>query len=645
MDDLRLSNRSKRNVMMLADFFVLMIALWSAVVLRYGELYKEVSHIWWLFPVTAMLGVMAFRRFGLYRAIVRYIGPSSMLPVIQGVTIAALGLSIAAYLSGASSFPRSAPIIFWFIAISIVGGSRILVRAYFYGIFKNYLTREPVLIYGAGNSGAQLAVTLLNGNKYMPAAFIDDDRSKRTNTIHGIRVYDAAQIGRLVDDLEIKQILLAIPSASPLKRRIILNRLAELPVHIRTVPRIGELLTGGADVSQIQEIDIVDLLGRERVPPDSELLSASITGKSVMVTGAGGTIGSELCRKIVSLKPECLVLYDNSELALYNIEREILEQELADCEVFYVLGSALNLGHLDIVMSDFRTETVYHAAAYKHVAMVERNIIEGVRNNVIGTWRVAQAAARNHVEVFVMISTDKAVRPTSVMGASKRLAELIIQGFAEENPDTRFCMVRFGNVLASSGSVVPLFKQQIQSGGPVTVTHKDASRFFMTSSEAAELVIQAGALSEGGEVFVLDMGVLVKIKDLAEKMIRLHGKKVKTDDPADEVSDNTIEITYIGLKPGEKLYEELVIGQAMTGTRHPKILKANEDRMDWAAVTRMCGDLEQACEGADYLVVTKLLEKHVLDYVLADATIDPVLQLESQKNRGMNVTPIRKIKD
>ncbi|MCZ6819590.1 MAG: polysaccharide biosynthesis protein, partial [Calditrichaeota bacterium] len=296
-------------------------------------------------------------------------------------------------------------------------------------------------------------------------------------------------------------------------------------------------------------------------------------------------------------------------------------------------------------MSDFDIQTVYHAAAYKHVSMVERNIIEGVRNNVIGTWRVAQAAARNQVEVFVMISTDKAVRPTSVMGASKRLAELVVQGFEEENPFTRFCMVRFGNVLASSGSVVPLFTQQIQSGGPVTVTHKDATRFFMTSSEAAELVIQAGALAEGGEVFVLDMGDLVAIQDLAEKMIHLHGMEVKTGDSDGTESSGTVEIVYTGLKPGEKLFEELVIGQTISGTRHPKILKANEERMGWSDISRLCRDLEQACEGANYIVVKEMLEEHVLGYVMADGSTDPVLLRESKRNRGVNVTPIRNAED
>lgn len=628
--------------MMLADAIVLMIALWCAVGLRYGELYRDAVSFWWLFPTASIIGIATFRQCGLYHAIVRYIGPSAMLPVIQGVSAAAVGVSVVAYVTDTSTFPRSAPVIFWLISILFVGGSRVLVRAYFYGLFNTYLTREPVAIYGAGDSGAQLAMTLLNGKKYMPAAFIDDDRSKRKTTIHGIQVYDSGHIHRLVEDLGIKQVLLAIPSATALQRKTVLNKLTEFPVRIRTVPRISELLTRATDVAQIQDIDVGDLLGRDRVPPENDLLAASITGKNVLVTGAGGTIGSELSRKIAEQKPKCLVLYDNSELALYNIERAFQEEDLAECDVCYILGSVLNLGHMNVVMSNFQIDTVYHAAAYKHVAMVERNIIEGVRNNVIGTWRVAQAAAMNQVGVFVMISTDKAVRPTSVMGASKRLAELIVQGFEEENQDTRFCMVRFGNVLASSGSVVPLFTQQIESGGPVTVTHKDATRYFMTSSEAAELVIQAGALSEGGEVFVLDMGESVKIQDLAEKMIHLHGKEVKSDDSDSDVMEQTVEIVYTGLKPGEKLYEELVIGQTISGTRHPKILKANEERLEWSVISKLCGELEQACESADYLAVKKSLEKYVPGYTLAYASIDPSHLPEAMNKGATNVMPLRR---
>lgn len=638
-EDTQLSNQQKRYVMMMMDALILVGTLWASVALRYGDIYKDVLAFWWLFPVAGVVGVAAFAKLGLYRAIVRYIGPSSMLPVIQGVTIATVVVSMAAFLSGEESFPRSAPMIFWFISIMMIGGGRLMVRAYFYGLFNNYLQREPVAIYGAGESGAQLAITLLNGTEYMPVAFIDDDRSLRRNTIHGIRVYGADHIGRLVNEFGIGRILLAVPSATPEQRGRILNHLSELPIQISTVPDIRALIGGKANVAEIEEIDISDLLGRDMVSPDAALLRSSIEGKSILITGAGGTIGSELCRKILQFNPRRLVLFDNSELALYNIEQELAAND-NDTELEFLLGSVLNKGHLLMVMEDFSIQIVYHAAAYKHVPMVERNIIEGVRNNVLGTWYVAQAANENHAEKLVLISTDKAVRATSVMGASKRLAELIIQSFATQTTDTQYCMVRFGNVLGSSGSILPLFKRQIEQGGPVTLTHKDANRFFMTTSEAAELVIQAGAMGVGGDLFVLDMGEPVRIQDFAERMIHLHGKSV--GEPTDaEHPENFIEITYMGLRPGEKLREELIIGEQITGTQHPKIMRAQEDYLDFETVQTMCASLEAACAGADYLKVKQSLEQASPEFVIHDESVDPILSIEQSKTDPKNVTPFK----
>ncbi len=640
-----LSDRSKRIIMMCGDAVLIPLALWSAVVLRYGDIYKDVTTFWWLFPLTTAVGVFAMQKFGLYRAIVRYIGPSSMVPVVQGISVAALAVSLLAYITGAVSFPRSAPMIFWFIGIMFVGGARIAVRTYFYGLFNNYLTREPVAIYGAGETGAQLAVALLSDTRYMPVAFIDDDRSLRKNTIHGVRVYDAEHIDRLVYDRGVKQILLAMPSATTQQRKLILEKLSELPVHIRTVPSFTELITGAANVTEIKEVEIGDLLGRDVVPADVELLAQSIECRNVMVTGAGGTIGSELCRKILKLNPRRLVLYDNSEFSLYNIENELRPLTGPETELIVLLGSILNHGHLSMVMDDFGVETLYHAAAYKHVPMVERNVIEGVRNNVVGTWHVARAAEENRVEEFVLISTDKAVRPTNVMGASKRLAELIVQAFAARENHTRFCMVRFGNVLRSSGSVVPVFEQQILNGGPVEVTHKDATRYFMTASEAAELVIQAGAMATGGDLYVLDMGEPVSINELAKKMIHLHGKEISVERNA--THDGQIAIEYIGLRPGEKLNEELVIGQRIAGTRHPKILKAEEDFLPWEQIRDICQTLEYACESADYIAVQKMLEEHVAGYRMVDSDVDPILLVERAKRRAgtSNVTPFQKKED
>ncbi|MDG2071616.1 MAG: nucleoside-diphosphate sugar epimerase/dehydratase [Pseudomonadales bacterium] len=639
-EDTQLSNQQKRYVMMMADALILVGTLWASVALRYGDIYKDVGAFWWLFPVAGVVGVAAFAKLGLYRAIVRYIGPSSMLPVIQGVTIATVVVSMVAFLSGEESFPRSAPMIFWFVSIMMIGGGRLMVRAYFYGLFNNYLQREPVAIYGAGESGAQLSITLLNGTEYMPVAFIDDDRSLRRNTIHGIRVYGADHIGRLVNEFGIGRILLAVPSATPEQRGRILNHLSELPIQISTVPDIRALIGGKASVAEVEEIDISDLLGRDMVPPDAALIRSSIEGKSILITGAGGTIGSELCRKILQFNPRRLVLFDNSELALYSIELELAAND-SDTELDFLLGSVLNKDHLSMVMDDFSIQIVYHAAAYKHVSMVERNIIEGVRNNVLGTWCVAQAANENHTEKLVLISTDKAVRATSVMGASKRLAELIIQSFATQTADTQYCMVRFGNVLGSSGSILPLFKRQIEQGGPVTLTHKDASRFFMTSSEAAELVIQAGAMGVGGDLFVLDMGEPVRIQDFAERMIHLHGKNVKAPNDV-EHKENSIEISYIGLYPGEKLHEELIIGENVTGTQHPKIMRAEEDYLDFETVKTMCARLQVACKGADYLTVKEILEQAIPAFTIHDEKIDPVLNIEQRKHDPDNVTPINK---
>ncbi len=615
----------KRAVLIVGDFMVLMVALWAAVALRYGDVDKDMTEFWFLFAVASVVGVVSFSRLDLYRAIVRYIGPSSMLPVIQGVTLATIAVSMTAYLTNAVTFPRSAPIIFWFIAILMVGGGRIVVRAYFYGLFNNYLVRENVAIYGAGDSGAQLAIALLNGSEYMPVAFIDDDKQVRRSTIHGIRVHGFTNIESLVEEYGIKRILLAIPNTADERRRQILNDLAQLPVHINTVPDINDLVTGKTDQPHIRDIEIGDLLGRDTVPPEEQLLMNAIQGKHILITGAAGTIGAELSRKILERNPEKLVLYDNSEFGLYKLEQELVQEEGSKTEVIVLLGSILNPGHLLNVINSFSVEKVFHAAAYKHVPLVEQNIIEGVRNNVVGTWQVANAVAESNASELVMISSDKAVRPTNVMGATKRLAELIIQGFADQAREKatgkKFSMVRFGNVLRSSGSVVPLFESQIMKGGPVTVTHPETTRYFMTCGEASELVIQACAMSVGGEIFVLDMGEPVLIKELAEKMIHLHGRIVgPTTDSIDK--DLVVDIHYIGLRPGEKLIEELVIGDNITGTRHPKILQAREDGITWESLESLCEELIGACKAADYLTVKRLLEEYVAGYIMADETYD-----------------------
>ncbi len=635
-----LSDQSKRSIMMLADAVLLPTALWISIALRYGGIYKDMTPYWWLFLAATIVGVGSLYRLGFYRAVVRYIGPSAMVPVVQGVTASALALMIGAYVGNIDSFPRSAPVIFWFISILAIGGSRVAVRAYFYGWQNNYLTREPVAIYGAGDSGAQLAITLLTGSQYMPVAFIDDDRNLRKSVIHGIRVYDAEHLDRLIENNRIKQIFLAIPSASVEQRSQILNKLASLPIQVKTVPSFSDLIYGMADVNEVREIEIGDLLGRDMVPASQELLESSVKSKSVLVTGAGGTIGSELCHQIVDLKPSRLVLYDNSEYALYRIESELKRVDHG-VELIVLLGSILNQEYLNKVMNNFSIDTVYHAAAFKHVPMVEANVIEGVRNNVVGTWNVVKAVAKNNVAAMVLVSSDKAVRPTNVMGATKRLGELIVQAYASESIHTRFSMVRFGNVLRSSGSVVPLFEKQIQAGGPVTVTHKDTTRFFMTTSEAAELVIQAGAMAEGGELFVLDMGEPVSIYDLAVKMIHLHGKELASDSSA----ESGIAIEFTGLRPGEKLHEELIIGQSITGTRHPKIMRAEEDFISYKDLLEVCQRLESACATADYKTIREVLEANVSGYKMHASEADPVMRMDMELRRSNKVTKIQSGED
>ena len=643
--DSKLSERSKRSIMMMGDAILLPLALWASVVLRHGNIQQDMSEFWWLFPLAALIGVLALQKFGLYRAVVRYIGPSSMLPVIQGVTVVTIAVSLIAYLTQSWSFPRSAPIIFWFISLLFIGGVRVTVRAYFYGLSSNYRTREPIAIYGAGESGAQLAITLLNGMDYIPVAFIDDDRSLRKNVIRGIRVYDSRNLDRLVADFGIKQIFLAVPSATAEQRSVILNKLALLPILVKTVPTFNDMLSGVA-LNDVSQVEIGDLLGREMVPAQQDLIDSCINRKSVLVTGAGGTIGSELCRKILTAKPARLILYDNSEFALYKIEKVLKALCDSKTELVVLLGSIMNKKHLSTVMKEFGVDTVYHAAAFKHVPMVERNIIEGVRNNVVGTWNVADVAFECAVKHFVLISSDKAVRPTNVMGATKRLAELIVQAYSQREGDTVFSMVRFGNVLKSSGSVVPLFEEQILNGGPVTVTHKDATRYFMTAVEAAELVIQAGSMARGGELFVLDMGEPVRIHDLAVKMIHLHGKEVALADSGnDESIIPRIEIEYVGLRPGEKLFEELIIGQSVSGTKHSKIMMPEEDCLPFEEMFRICEKLQVSCEISDYQTVKELLEKNVSGYAMYVTTSDPVMLLALEPSKANNVTPLVRNED
>lgn len=596
-------------------------ALWSAFALRLSSASYDVSPYVWLFAATPLVSIPIFGRLGFYRAVVRYMGPQAAFAVLKGVTLVTVILMIFVLMAQVPAIPRSVFAIFWLIAVLYAGGSRFLVRAYFHWLIKSYTERQLVAIYGAGSAGMQLASALSSGADYLPVAYIDDNRATQGSVINGIQVYSPDNLEQLIKNLKITQVLLAVPSISRSERQAIIDRLENLPVYIRTVPSMPDLVSGKVRLDEIQDVEIEDLLGRDAVPPDEALLSRAVENKAVLVTGAAGSIGSELCRQILAIKPRRLILFEISEYGLYNIEKE-LRTLLAeqDVEIISMLGSVENEILLEKILLQFKVDVVFHAAAYKHVPLVEHNVIAGVRNNIFGTLSLARAAAKAKVKSFVLISTDKAVRPTNVMGASKRLAELILQGLASEYEETCFSMVRFGNVLGSSGSVVPLFRKQINNGGPVTVTHPEVCRYFMTIPEAAQLVIQSTSIAQGGDVFVLDMGELVNIGDLARKMVHLMGMEVKDE----EHPFGDIDIQFTGLRPGEKLREELLIGENLSGTEHSKILRAEEIKMSWAEVEQVLSMLDQACNEFDYDKIRDMLLDSVIGFKPQHSFVDSI---------------------
>ena len=598
----------KQACLLCLDMVFVAAAMWAAVAFRYGHLNFQLGPLEYLCgAITLFASAIIFLRLGLYRAVIRFMGQQAIWAVITGVSYSTLVLGAAVFFTRAD-VPRSMPFIYWGLALLFIGGTRLSVRAYYQAKLRSL--SENVIIYGAGESGRQLLTALHHGDQYRAVVFVDDDPKLQRSVINGLQVARPEDMEQLIAAHDITQVLLAIPSASPERRKEIINSLVGLPVYVRTVPKINELVAGQASVNQIRDIDLDDLLGRELVPPHPELIDRCITGKTVMVTGAGGSIGSELCRQILLSSPRELILLDNSEYALYNIERElreIMEGSGVSIEMVALLGSVQDQRRLESIYRTFHVETVYHAAAYKHVPMVEYNVAEGVANNVFGTWYAAEAARKAGVETFVLVSTDKAVRPTNIMGASKRFAEMILQGLAQTDTRTRFCMVRFGNVLGSSGSVVPLFREQIENGGPVTVTHPEVSRYFMSIAEAAQLVLQASAMGTGGDVFVLDMGEPVRIVDLARRMIRLSGYEMNHDTHVGE----HIEIEFIGLRPGEKLHEELLLGSNVTGTGHPMIMRAEEECLSYSQIQRQLTDLRRYCDNLDCGGITSVLNTAV----------------------------------
>ncbi|WP_052750195.1 nucleoside-diphosphate sugar epimerase/dehydratase [Arsukibacterium sp. MJ3] len=612
----------KRLISVIIDINFLIISLVAAYLLTQDAADSAIPQIALAFAITLPITLFIFTKLGLYRAVIRYIGQHALGAVLAGIVSSAVILALLFAFLGVT---QRGNLIFVYAILALVtsGGIRLLARMFL--VQRNNGYKERVLIYGAGSSGRQLAQALLNGEQYHPVMFIDDDTTLQRSTILGIAVGVPSQISALIKSKNISRVLLALPSASRARRREVLDALDELPIPVQSIPGMSDLVDGTMRIDELQDVKIEDLLGRDAVAPKSKLMNADIKGKVVMVTGAGGSIGSELCRQIIRYEPTMLVLFELSEFGLYSIEQElaaIISRDNLDIALIPVMGTVQRQSRLETVMRTFAVNTVYHAAAYKHVPLVEYNVVEGVRNNVFGTWYTAEAAIRAKVDTFVLISTDKAVRPTNVMGASKRLAELVLQALAEHQNTTRFCMVRFGNVLGSSGSVVPLFREQIRKGGPLTVTHKDIIRYFMTIPEAAQLVIQAGAMGKGGEVFVLDMGEPVKIADLARRMIHLMGLEVK-----DSIHPNgDIEIQYSGLRPGEKLYEELLIGENVRQTEHSRIMAADEARLSWPEMAHLLTRLDQACDEFAVENIIELIRSAPTEFNYSCATSDLVVR-------------------
>ena len=572
----------------------------------------------------AVIAIPVFVKLGMYRAVIRYIDQAIAIAAVNCATLAVLLLAGVWFALRPDALSITPFLIYWITSILYILSSRFLARSLL-NARRGVSGRVRVAIYGAGEAGNLLARAILPGLEYQPVLFVDDNQQRVNTTIGGLRVYPADDLEQLARKHRVTTVLLAMPAIAPQRQRQILDRLAGLSLIIKITPSISSIVKGKARVQDVRKIEIEDLLSRDVVAPNLELLSVCIQGKTVMVSGAGGSIGSELCRQIIELEPARLVLLDISEYALYKVEqelREMLSLQDRDIELVACLGSVLETEKCTRLMRTLNVETVYHAAAYKHVPLVEHNPIEGIRNNAFGTLSLAEAAIQAGIKYFVLISTDKAVRPTNVMGATKRLAELVLQAFARRGSATKFCMVRFGNVLGSSGSVVPLFRKQIAAGGPVTLTHPDITRYFMTIPEAAQLVIQAGAMGKGGDVFVLDMGEPVRIADLAVRMVHLSGQEVKTE----ATPDGEIEINFVGLRPGEKLYEELLIGDNVSATAHPLIMRAKEAEFEWSVLKQMMAQLDEACSKFDHNAIRLHLQKIVREYAPSSDIADHVWQ-------------------
>ena len=636
----RLPRAAKVLIAFSTDVLAMPLALFFTLALKRGSIADAVQVPVALYVAAALLPAAVLVAFRTYRAVFRFVSSGVLFRCALAVLVASVLLAAFNWLALGSPVSTNAIVIFTAFALLHIVGSRAVAREWLY--LRRGL-KERIVIYGAGVAGAQLAGSLRDSGQYQPVAFVDRDLALTGRMIAGIRVHDPETLPQLIERERISSVLLAMPSSSPRQRQLILKSLEPYPVHVRTVPDISDIVAGRAGVADLREVEPSDLLERDPVTPDQSLLEACIRGKVVMVSGAGGSIGSELCRQIVRLGPQRILLLEMSEPALYQIDRElrlIVSSLAVQPEIVPLLGNAHHRDRAREIMQQYRVQSVYHAAAYKHVPIVEQNIIEGIHNNVFSTWYLAEAALESRVETFVLISSDKAVNPTNVMGATKRFAELTLQGLQQRSTATRFCMVRFGNVLESSGSVVPLFREQIKRGGPVTVTHRDVIRYFMTIPEASQLVLQASAMGQGGDVFVLDMGKPLRIEDLARRMINLMGRTVRDESNP----DGDIEIAYTGLRPAEKLYEELLIGENVAGTEHPMIMRAMEPSLHWSDLKEILVEMLDALDVFDCQHARELLIRTVTEYRPATA-IQDLVWIESQQaeREHPNVAVLRPI--
>jgi FlaA1/EpsC-like NDP-sugar epimerase len=623
---LALPRAAKRMLALAVDTTVCVMCVWLAFGLRLEDWHTFDSPEKIIAAVFAVgIALPMFVVTGFYRAIFRFSGTAALIALVKACAAFGLVYGMLFTVYTIEGVPRSVGVNVPLLLFVLTGASRLAARYWLGGLYIGILNRQAlpqVVIYGAGSAGRQLAAALATSREMVVRAFVDDSEQLQGASLNGLVIYPPARLVELVQERGVSDLLLALPSISSARRAEIVRDIQalKLPLHVRTLPDLMDMAQGRLQVQDLHELDIEDLLGRPPVPPNEELLHQNIRGKVVLVTGAGGSIGSELCRQIVRLGPATLLLVELSEYSLYSIHHE-LQRKLgaAPVRVLPLLASVRDEARMREIMRTWRPDTVYHAAAYKHVPLVEHNPAEGVRNNVIGTWVTARLAAEWDVSDFVLVSTDKAVRPTNVMGASKRLAEMVLQGLSQDKASrTRFSMVRFGNVLGSSGSVVPLFRQQIRDGGPITLTHADITRFFMTIPEAAQLVIQAGAMATGGDVFVLDMGSPVRIIDLARRMVELSGLAVRDE----RNPDGDIEISITGLRPGEKLYEELLIGDNPSPTQHPRIMKAHDDALPWSRLTERLKALERALAANNVDLLRRILAELVSGYRPAPEIVD-----------------------